>query len=125
MNRILGLAAVVGAVLGFWAGVSAWQSAGVGTNFLAGAAILLGGNLLFSVWIWRRAKPGSGDEMVLPTSVMMSTSMLLGILPQLFWPAAETLKVAGSIASILGIGVTTVMQVRNHRRRSLTPPRSQ
>jgi hypothetical protein len=103
-------------VLGFWAGVSAWQSAGVGTNYLAVAAILIGGSLLFSVWIWHRAKPGSGDEMVLPTSVMMSISMLLGILPQLFWPAAESLQIAGSIASVLGMGVAAVMQFRNRRR---------
>jgi hypothetical protein len=116
MSRIFGLAAVVAAVLGFWGGVSAWHSAGVGTNILAGAAILIGGNLLFCVWLWRRAQPGSGDAMVLPSLVVLSTSMLLGILPRLFWPAAENLQIVGSIASVLGVTVMAVMQIRNRRR---------
>lgn len=116
MKRILGLTAVVAAVLGFWGGVSAWQSAGVGTNILAGAAILIGANLLFCVWLWRRAQPGSGDAMVLPTLVALAASMLPGILPRLFWPAAEDLQVAGSITSVLVVTVLVVMQIRNRRR---------
>jgi FtsH-binding integral membrane protein len=116
MNRMLGLAAVVAAVLGFWAGVSAWQQAGVGTNILAGVAILIGGNLLLCVWLWRRAQPGSGDAMVLPTVVVLSAAMLLGILPRLFWPAAEGLQIAGSIASVLVMTVVVVIQIRNRRR---------
>ena len=112
MNRILGLAAVVAAVFGFWAGVSAWHSTGV----LAGAAILIGGNLLFCVWLWRRAQPGSGDAMVLPTLVVLSAAMLLGILPRLFWPAAEGVQIAGSIAKVLVVTVLVVMQIRNRRR---------
>lgn len=116
MTRIFGLTAVVAAALGFWAGVSAWQSAGVGTNILAGVAILIGGNLLFCLWVWRRAPPGSGDAMVLPTLVVLSASMLLGILPRLFWPAAEGLQIAGSIANVAIVTVLVVRQARNRRR---------
>jgi hypothetical protein len=116
MNRLVGLAAVVAAVLGFWAGVSAWQSPGGWTNLLAGAAILLAGNLLLFVWLWRRARPGSGDAMVLPLVGVSSGGMLLGILPRLFWPAAEDIQIAGSIASVLVVTVLLVIQVRNRRK---------
>jgi len=115
MKRILGLTAVAAAV-GVWAGVSAWQSASVMANIQAGLAIVIGGNLLFCLWLWHRAKPGSGDAMVLPTVVLLSASMLLGILPRLFWPAAEGFQTAGSIASILVPTVLVIMQIRRRRR---------
>ena len=116
MKRILRLTVVIAAVLGFWAGVQAWQSGGVGTNILAGAAVLIGGNLLFCLWLWRRAQPGSGDAMVLPTLVVFSLAMLLGILPQLFWPAAEGLQIAALIASDIVVIALGAMQIRNRRR---------
>jgi hypothetical protein len=116
MDRIGFWGAVVAAALGFWGGVSAWHSAGVGTNILAGAAILIGGNLLVCAWLWRRAQPGSGDAMVLPTLVGLGAAMLLGILPRLFWPAAEALQIAGSIANVLIVTVLTAVHIRNRRR---------
>jgi hypothetical protein len=115
MKRILGLTAVA-AVVGVLAGVSAWQSASVMANFQAGLAIVIGGNLLFCLWLWHRAEPGSGDAMVLPTVVLLSASMLLGILPRLFWPAAEGLQIAGSIATILVTAILVIMQIRRLRR---------
>jgi hypothetical protein len=115
MKRIIGLTAVVAAV-GFWAGFSAWRSASVMTNVQAGLAIVIGGNLLFCLWLWYRAQPGSGDAMVLPTLVVVSASMLLGILPRLFWPAAKGLQITGSIASIAVPTVLVIMQVRRRRR---------
>jgi hypothetical protein len=116
MNRISGVVTVVVAVLGFWGGFKAWHSAGVGTNILAGVAIVIGCNLLFCVWLWHRAQPGSGDAMFLPGLVVLSGSMLLGVLPRLFWPAAENLQIAGSIASVLGAAVALVMQMRSRRK---------
>ncbi len=116
MKRIHRLTAVIAAVLGFWGGVLAWQSGGVGTNILAGAAVLIGGYLLFCLWLWRRAQPGSGDAMVLPTIVELSLAALLGILPQLFWPAAEGLQIAALIASFIVIIALGAMQIRNRRR---------
>ena len=90
MKRTLGLAAVVTAV-GFWAGFSAWPSTSIMTVFRAALAILFAGNFVMCLWLWARAEPGSGDAMVLPTLVLLSASMLLGILPRLFWPAAARL----------------------------------
>ena len=54
--------------------------------------------------------------MVLPTLVLMSVFMLIGMLPRLFWPAAENLQIAGSVASVLGLTVMVVIQSRNRRR---------
>jgi hypothetical protein len=116
MQRILGLTAVFAAAVGVWAGVSAWQSASVMENVQAGLAIAIGVNLLFCLSLWYRAQRGSGDAMVLPTLVLLSASMLLGILPRLFWPAAEGLHIAGSIASILVTAVLVIMQIRRLRR---------
>ena len=103
--------------LGFWAGFSAWPSTSVMTTFQAVLAILFVGNLVMCLWLWARAEPGSGDAMVLPTLVLLSASMLLGILPRLFWPAAERLHLAGSVASVIVPTVLVIMQI--HRRRSL------
>jgi hypothetical protein len=114
MKRILGLTAVVAG--GVWAGVSAWQSASDRVTIETGLAILIAGNLLFCLWLLYRAHPGSGDAMVLPTVVLLSASMLLGILPRLFWPAAEALHIAGSIASIVVTTVLVIMQIRRLRR---------
>jgi FtsH-binding integral membrane protein len=116
MKRILGLTAVIAAGLGIWAGVSAWPSPGAGTTILAGGAILIGANLLFCLWLWRRAQPGSGDALVLPTVIVLSASMLLGILPRLFWPAAEGLQVASSIANMLIVTALLAVQIRRLRR---------
>lgn len=115
MKRILGLSAVVAAI-GVWAGVSAWQSASVAANIQTGLAIVIGSNLLFCLFLWYRAQPGSGDAMVLPTVVLLSASMLLGILPRLFWPAAELIHIAGSIGSIIVPTVLVIMQIRRRRR---------
>lgn len=116
MKGLLG-AAAVGAVLGIWAGFSAWQSAAERATFEAGFAIVLGGTILLCILSWYRAAPGSGDALVLPLTVLLIAAMLLGILPKLLWPEDERLRLAGSIASLIAIVAIGVAQVR--RRRAL------
>jgi hypothetical protein len=116
MKRVLGVA-VVAMALGVWSGVRAWQSASVAVNIQAGLAIFIGCNLVLCLWVWHRARPGSGDAMVMPVVALLSAAMLIGILPRLFWPAAEGIHIAGSIASMIVTTVVLVMQIR--RRRSL------
>jgi len=116
MNRVLGVA-IVAAALGFWGGVRAWQSASVSGNIQAALAIVIGGNLILCLWVWYRARPGSGDAIVMPVITLLSAAMLVGILPRVFWPAAEGIHIAGSIASLIVTTVVLIMQIR--RRRSL------
>ena len=116
MNRVLGVA-IVAAALGVWGGVRAWQSASVSGNIQAALAIVIGGNLILCLWVWYRARPGSGDAMVVPVIALLSAAMLVGILPRVFWPAAEGIHIAGSIASLIVTTVVLIMQIR--RRRSL------
>ena len=116
MKRVLGLAAVAMA-LGVWGGVRAWQSASLMMEIQAGLAIVIGSNLVLCLWLWYRAPPGSGDAMVMPVVALLSASMLLGILPRVFWPAAERLHIAGSIGSIIVPTVVVIRQIR--RRRNL------
>jgi len=118
MKKTLGMTAVVIAALGFWAGVIAYPSASFMTGVQMGLAMLFGGNLLLCLWLWYRAEPGSGDAMVVPTLVLLSASMLLGILPRLFWPTAEGLHTAGSIGSVVVPTVLVIMQVRRRRKLS-------
>jgi hypothetical protein len=54
--------------------------------------------------------------MVLPTVVLLSVSMLLGILPRVFWPAAERLHHAGTIGSVVVLTVLVIMQIRRWRK---------
>jgi FtsH-binding integral membrane protein len=116
MKLMIGVSGLV-AALGFWAGVAGWRSAVVMTQVRAGLAILYACNLIFCLWLWYRAKPGSGDVMVLPGLVVVLAAMLVGVLPQLLWPAAEGLSAAASITSALVVITMLIMQVR--RRRSL------
>jgi hypothetical protein len=116
MKKTLGMTAVVVAALGFWAGVSAYQSASFMTAIQMGSAMLFGGNLLLCLWLWYRAEPGSGDAMVVPTLALLSASMLLGILPRLFWPTAERLHIAGSIVSVVVPAVVVIKQIRRRRK---------
>jgi FtsH-binding integral membrane protein len=116
MKRILSLTGS-SAALGVWAGMRAWQSASAMANIQAGLAIVIGANLVFCLWLWHRAQPGSGDATVLPFVALLSSSMLLGILPRVFWPTAERLHIAGSIASLVVTTVLVIMQFRRWRRR--------
>ena len=115
MKRVLGVA-VVALALGVWGGVRAWQSASVAVNIQSGLAIAIGCNLALCVWVWYRARPGSGDARVMPVIALLSAAMLVGILPGLFWPAADGLHIGGSIASIIVTTAVLVMQFRLLRR---------
>lgn len=114
MKRVLVVVAV--AALGFWGGVRAYHSPSLFAQFQTGLATVIGCNLLLCVWLWFRARPGSGDSMVLPTAVLLSASLLIGILPRLFWPSAEGLHLAGSIASVIVPAGLLVIQHRRRRR---------
>jgi hypothetical protein len=116
MRPIL-IVALVAGVVGVWAGFTFGQSDTATTNVHAALAVLAGANLLFSAWVWRRAKSGSGDAMVLPTVMLVLVAMLIGILPRLIWPATDSVHVAGSIASAAIVTVIAVLQLRQRRRR--------
>ena len=112
MKWLLGVAAVF-VVLGAWAGFRA--DASIDARFQTGLAVLHACHLLFCIWVWYRAKPGSGDRLVLPTFMLTSAAMLISILPRLFWPSAERLHIT---ASIVGFGVMAVALIRQVRRRN-------
>ncbi len=113
-KRILGFALAAFA-LGVWGGFRAWQSASMVT-FQAGLAFVVACNLLLCLWLLYRARPGSGDAMVLPSVALLSASMLVGILPRLLWPDARGLQLAGLIVSIIVPTVLLTNQIRQRRR---------
>jgi heme A synthase len=86
------------------------------TNVLMWLAIFLGANILFMSWLWYRARPESGDRLVLPTMILMSVAMLIGILPIVLWPHWEAVQITGSIASVLLTGVVLIASLRRTRR---------
>jgi hypothetical protein len=110
------LGALVAGAIGVWAGFDGWQSGTPTMRVYAAVAVLTGGNLLFCSWLWWRAKPDSADAMVLPTLLLLSGGMLIGIVPRLFWPSAGGIHVAGSIASAVVVIAITVVQIRRRRR---------
>ena len=121
MKRVFGWAVVVAALalaaVGIWGGIQARQSASASAKIEAGLAILIGCNLLLCLWLWYRARPGSGDAMVVPVIALLSASMLVGILPRVFWPADEGIRIAGSIASVIATTAVVIMQLRLRRQR--------
>lgn len=116
MKWMLGLA-LVAFGLGAWAAFSADGSALIETRFQTGLAIFFGGNLLLAIWVWFRAEPGSGDRMVMPTAIVLSTAMLIGILPRVFWPGAEPAHIAASIVSLGVMAVMLIIQLRRRKQR--------
>jgi hypothetical protein len=119
MKRILGWVVVVAALglaAGIWSGIQAHQAASISAKIEAGLAIVIGGNLLLGLWLWYRARSGSGDAMVAPGIVLLSAAMLVGILPRVLWPANEGVHIAGSIASIIATIAVVIIQLRLYRR---------
>ena len=110
------LVAVAGGALGVWAGFNSWQSDTATTTFYAGLSVLIGGNLLLCSWAWWKATPGSGDAMVMPTLVLLSSGILVGILPRLFWPSSDGAHVVGSLVSAAIVISTAIVQFRKRRR---------
>jgi hypothetical protein len=125
MRRVLAVAAVALA-LGVWGGVRAWQSGSGAVSKDAVIAIVLGANLVLCLGVWYWARPRSAALGVMKVVTLLTVAMLLGILPRLFWPAAERLHVAGTIASLIvttGIAFTQIRRIlaEIRRRRSLRP----
>ena len=115
MKRVLGVVVVALALaLGVWGGVHTWPSASVAMNMQAGLAIVVGCNLVLCLWVWYRAPRGSGDT-IMPVIALLMAAMLTGNLPRLFWPAAEGIHIAGSIASMIVTTVAVVMLIRRRR----------
>jgi hypothetical protein len=108
--------ALVAGMIGVWAGFNFGRSDTITTNIHAGLAALIGANLLFSSWVWWRATPGSGDAMVMPTVILISAAMLIGILPRLLWPSNDGSHMVGSIASAVIVTFLAFVQIRKRRR---------
>jgi hypothetical protein len=89
---------VLMALLGIWAGFRAWSSPSLALTIQAGCAIFLGGNLIFFAWICLRARPGSGERLLLPDIMLLQIGMLIGLVPRL-WPASDGVQIAASITS--------------------------
>ena len=118
MKRVLGWAVVVGALglaLGIWGGIQAYRSSSISAEIQAGLAIVIGCNLLLCLWLWYRSRPGSGEAMIAPDMALLSASMLVGILPQVVWPADEGIRIVASVASIIGSTAVLIIQLRRRR----------
>ena len=109
---------VVLALLGGWAGFRAWNSASTVMALQSGAAILLGGNLLFMTWLWRRARPDSGDALLLPGIILFAAAVLIGLVPRLLWPAREGLQISASVVSVV-LAIVAVVWIRRRSRKKL------
>jgi peptidoglycan/LPS O-acetylase OafA/YrhL len=107
---------VVALAIGIGAGVYASRSAESTFSIQTGVAVLLGGDLLFCLWLWYRARPGSGDAIFLPVLVLLLIAALVGLLPRLLWPAIEPLRMAGSVASVLLTALAVLISFKRRRR---------
>ena len=119
MKRVFGWTVVVaalGSALGIWGGIQAYRSSSISAEIQVGLVIVIGCNLLLCLWLWYRAKSGSGDAMNAPVIALLSASMLVGILPRVVWPADEGIRIAASIASIIGTTAVLIIQLRRRRR---------
>jgi len=73
--------------------------------------IVISCNLVFTAWLWYRARSESDKLRSLPMLLVLSIAMLVGILPRVLWPEAERVKIGGSIASIVLSIVAMILSV--------------
>ena len=118
------LGPAIGALaLAVWGSVRVWQSASIGAETEPGVAIVLGAALFLCLWGWYRGRSGSLDAPApgtidpiwvgaAPVVALLLVAMLLGTVPRLFWPAAESIHLIGSIASKAMLGALIVVQLR-------------
>lgn len=86
------------------------------TSVYTGLAVFFVANLLVMVWVWARARPDSGDRLLLPGVMLCQKPFLVGILPKAFWPDSHPIQIAGSIASIILAIPVMVIGLRNIRK---------
>ena len=86
------------------------------TSVYTGLAVFFVANLLVMVWVWARARPDSGDRLLLPGVMLCQMPFLVGILPKAFWPDSHPIQIAGSIASIILAIPVMVIGLRNIRK---------
>jgi len=108
--------ALVAWALGLWAGVRAWQSAADMSRIQLVVAVVIGANLVFALWMWSQARPGSADAVFVPTVVLVSAAILVNHLPRLLWPDAQSVQIGAFILSGLMIAAALITQVRRRRR---------
>lgn len=106
---------IVVIVLSFAGGVYGWFAGLPSATFRMGLALLLGANLLIGLWAWARAKPGSGDAMVAPSTVLTTVGMLVGIAPGVLWPDSDRARIAGTAISLILLTALVVMHIRRRR----------
>ena len=112
----MALLVLLAAGLGVWAGFRGAHSASDATLILSGLALFVAGNLIFMAWVWYRARPGSGDAMVLPGLVLLSVAMLTGLVPRLLWPGHVEMQIGAAVVSAALTVVVVVMHVRRIRQ---------
>jgi hypothetical protein len=114
MKRVLALAAVVS--VGVAAGVLAWRGPATVTSGIHTAlAALLAANFLLCLWAWHRARPGSGDAIVMPTVMLGSAANLALILPRVLLPADARAQIAGTIVGAIAVIIASVLYLRQRR----------
>ena len=63
--------------------------------------VLFGLLFLWSLWMWRRAQPGSADLFYARNNALLSAAFLLTLVPTLIWPAdSGMVLLLGSLAVI-------------------------
>lgn len=113
MRPIVVGALVVGAV-GVWAGITSPRTSPEAINDRVAVA-LFGANLLLWSWALWRAKPGTGDAIVLPTVILGFAVTLIGMLPRLFWPGRTGVHAVG-LALSAAVLIALVVRLRNRSR---------
>jgi hypothetical protein len=117
MKVMIGLLVVI-ATLGVWGGFHAWYSPTVWLKIQGAAAFLMGVNLLFMTWLWSRASFSSGEapQFSYFPFILLSVAMLVNVLPGLFWPAQESLRIGASGLSIVLSAIAVILILRWNRR---------
>lgn len=104
--------------LGLAAGLRASSSAAISMNVDLAIAAWWGITVLFCLWVWHRAEPGSGDRMLMPNMMMLSATQLLWVMPRILFPDGGWPRGVGyglALCATAGILVRLLRQRRAQR----------
>jgi CDP-diglyceride synthetase len=79
-------------------------------------AVLFSALVVLLVWRWFRARPDSGDRRPLALFIALFVSFLLGLVPRLLWPQAQTIHFWAGVAGTAMVAVVAYRSIQSSRR---------
>jgi hypothetical protein len=76
-------------------------------------SVIFGLLFLWSLWMWRRAQPGSPDVFRSRNNVLLNAAFLLTLAPRLIWPADSGMVLLAGLLAVIPFTIVVVARIRH------------